>query len=242
MKIIRTKDYTHMSRAAANIISAQVILKPDSVLGLATGSSPIGTYRQLIEWNHKGDCDFSAVRTFNLDEYIGLNFQHSQSYRRFMFDNFFSQINIDPANSDIPNGCAADMAAECRRYDEKLRRVGGIDLQLLGLGANGHIGFNEPSDIFAKGTHVVELSDSTRIANQRFFDKLEDVPTSAISMGIFDIIQARRVLMVVSGREKADAVKRAFFGPITPQVPASILQFHADFTLVADEAALSEVL
>lgn len=241
MRIIRTRDYKQMSRDAANIISAQVILKPDSVLGLATGSSPLGAYEQLIEWYVKGDLDFSRVSTVNLDEYVGLGFDNRESYRRFMYDNLFGRINIDPGNINIPNGCAADPEAECARYDGVLRRLGGIDLQLLGLGVNGHIGFNEPADLFAKGTHVVHLSDSTIEANKRFFDKAEDVPRAAVTMGIFDIIQADRVLMVASGQNKARAVKDAFFGPITPRVPASILQFHKDFTLVADEAALSLV-
>jgi glucosamine-6-phosphate deaminase len=230
-----------MSRDAANIISAQVILKPNSVLGLATGSSPIGAYEQLIKWYQKGDLNFSRVRTVNLDEYVGLGFDNHESYKRFMYDNLFSQINIDPANINIPNGCTSDPEEECRRYDGVLRALGGIDLQLLGLGVNGHIGFNEPADIFAKGTHVVHLSESTIEANKRFFAKAEDVPRSAVTMGIFDIIQADRVLMVASGAGKAQAVKDAFFGPITPRVPASILQFHKDFTLVADEEALSLV-
>ena len=241
MRIIRTRDYKQMSRDAANIISAQVILKPNSVLGLATGSSPIGAYEQLIKWYQKGDLNFSRVRTVNLDEYVGLGFDNRESYRRFMYDNLFSQINIDPANINIPNGCASDPGEECRRYDGVLRALGGIDLQLLGLGGNGHIGFNEPADIFEKGTHVVHLSDNTIEANKRFFEKAEDVPRSAVTMGIFDIIQADRVLMVASGVSKAQAVKDAFFGPITPRVPASILQFHKDFTLVADEEALSLV-
>ena len=241
MRIIRTRDYQQMSRDAANIISAQVILKPNSVLGLATGSSPIGAYEQLIKWYLKGDLDFSHVRTVNLDEYVGLGFDNRESYKRFMYDHLFSQINIDPANINIPNGCAADPAEECRRYDGVLRRLGGIDLQLLGLGVNGHIGFNEPAEIFAKGTHLVHLSESTIEANRRFFEKAEDVPRAAVTMGIFDIIQADRVLMVASGKNKAQAVKDAFFGPITPRVPASILQFHKDFTLVADEEALSLV-
>lgn len=239
MRIIRTRDYQQMSRSAANIISAQVILKPDSVLGLATGSSPLGAYAQLIRWYHKGDVDFSRVRTVNLDEYIGLGFERKESYCRFMHENFFSEINVLPENTHIPNGCAEDLDAECQRYDSILAGLGGIDLQLLGLGCNGHIGFNEPSDVFAKGTHVVTLSNSTLHANRRFFDRIEDAPHRAITMGIFDIIQAKRVLMVASGKEKAQAVKDAFFGPITPRVPASILQFHKDFTLVADEEALS---
>lgn len=239
MRIIRTKDYQKMSRAAANIISAQVILKPDSVLGLATGSSPLGAYAQLIEWFRKGDVDFSQVRTVNLDEYVGLGFDREESYCRFMHDNFFSGLNIPDGNTHIPNGCAPDLEAECRRYDGTLAALGGIDLQLLGMGCNGHIGFNEPSDVFTKGTHVVDLTDSTRQANKRFFDSINSQPRRAITMGIFDIIQAKRVLMVASGKEKAQAVRDAFFGPITPRVPASILQFHKDFTLVADEDALS---
>ena len=241
MKIIRTKNYEQMSRKAANIISAQIILKPNSVLGLATGSSPLGAYAQLIEWYKKGDLDFSAVQTVNLDEYIGLTPDQEQSYHRFMYDNLFSQINIDQRNTYIPNACAADLSAECKRYDHLIKSLGGIDLQLLGLGANGHIGFNEPDEIFKKGTHVVHLSLSTREANQRFFSGIEAVPDRAITMGIFDIIQADRVVMVASGANKAEAVRDAFFGPITPKVPASILQFHKDFTLVADDEALSLV-
>ena len=238
MRIIRVKDYQQMSRAAANIISAQVILEPKSVLGLATGSSPIGAYQQLIEWYKKGDVDFSQVTTVNLDEYVGLTPDHDQSYHYFMHRNFFDSVNIDPQRINIPDGCAPDMAAECLRYDGVLRGLG-VDLQLLGLGNNGHIGFNEPGPVFSKGTHIVTLTDSTREANKRFFASLEDVPKTAVSMGTFDIMQAKRVLMVASGKAKAEAVKAAFFGPITPQMPASILQFHPDFTLVADEDALS---
>lgn len=238
MRIIRVKDYQQMSRAAANVISAQVILKPNCVLGLATGSSPIGAYQQLIEWYKKGDVDFSQVTTVNLDEYVGLTPDHDQSYHYFMHHNFFDSINLDPARINIPDGCAKDMPAECARYDGILRSLG-VDLQLLGLGNNGHIGFNEPDDVFSKGTHVVTLTESTREANKRFFPSIDDVPKTAVSMGVFDILQAKRVLMVASGKAKAQAVRDAFFGPITPQVPASILQFHADFTLVADEDALS---
>lgn len=238
MRIIRTKDYKEMSRAAANIISAQVILKPNCVLGLATGSSPVGTYQQLIEWYKKGDVDFSQVTSVNLDEYVGLKPDHDQSYHYFMHHNLFDSINIRPDAINLPDGCAADPAAECLRYDSLLRSLG-VDLQLLGLGNNGHIGFNEPDAEFSKGTHIVTLTDSTREANKRFFASLDDVPKTAISMGTFDIMQAKRVLMVASGKAKAEAVKAAFFGPITPQMPASILQYHPDFTLVADEDALS---
>ena len=238
MKLIRARDYAHMSRQAANIISAQVILKPDSVLGLATGSSPIGAYRQLIDWYNKGDVDFSGVKTVNLDEYIGLNADNDQSYAYFMRKNFFDHINIHRENTYIPCGMNTDVAQECARYDALIRSLGGIDLQLLGLGPNGHIGFNEPDDVFTKGTHRVELAEATIQANKRFFESEEDVPRAAYTMGICDIMHAERVVMVVSGESKAQIVKDAFFGPVTPRVPASILQLHKDFTLVADEAAL----
>ncbi len=230
-----------MSRQAANIISAQVILKSDSVLGLATGSSPIGTYEKLIDWYEKGDLDFSGVKTVNLDEYVGLDESDEQSYHSFMQKNFFEHINIDPANTYIPCGMNMDAEAECSRYDALIDSLGGIDLQLLGLGPNGHIGFNEPDEVFTKGTHMVTLSDATIQANKRFFSDVSKVPRYAYTMGICDIMHAERVVMVVSGEAKADIVKQAFFGPVTPRVPASILQLHKDFTLVADEAALSKL-
>lgn len=239
MRIIRTKDYQELSRAAANLISAQIILKPDCVLGLATGSSPVGTYQQLIEWYKKGDLDFSQVRTVNLDEYVGLTPDHDQSYAYFMRDNLFNHVNIDLSRTNIPDGTNPDGAAECARYDKVIQDLGGIDLQLLGLGVNGHIGFNEPADHFSCGTQQIELTQSTRDANKRFFASIDEVPTHARTMGVRDILQARRVVMVASGENKAQAVKAAFFGPITPMMPASILQYHPDFTLVADEAALS---
>ena len=239
MKIMETRDYDHMSRQAANIISAQVIRKPDSVLGLATGSSPVGTYRQLIERYRKGDIDFSAVRAVNLDEYAGLGPESEQSYAYFMRTNLFDHINIDLKNTHIPDGRSADPADECAGYDALIRSLGGIDLQLLGLGPNGHIGFNEPDESFAKGTHKVELSRATIEANKRFFRHADEVPKFAYTMGVRDIMQAERVVMVVSGAGKAEIVRTAFFGPVTPRVPASILQFHRDFTLVADKEALS---
>lgn len=241
MKIISARDYDHMSRQAANIISAQVILRPDCVLGLATGSSPIGTYKQLIEWYKKGDIDFSQVKTVNLDEYVGLDYSSDQSYVYFMRNNFFDHINIDLANTNIPCGTNLDAEAECARYDKVIHDLGGIDLQLLGLGPNGHIAFNEPVNYFPKGTHMVSLTDSTIQANKRFFASEDEVPKHAYTMGICDIIQARRVVMVVSGKSKAGIVKEAFFEPITPYCPASILQLHKNFTLVADEDALSEI-
>lgn len=239
MRVIRAKDYQDASRKAANIISAQVILKPDSVLGLATGSSPLGIYEQLIKWYRKGDIDFSKARAVNLDEYVGLSAIHDQSYAYFMRHNFFDYINIDIRNTNIPNGLDFNEQRECGRYDALLRSLGGVDLQLLGLGPNGHIGFNEPSDVFAKGTHCVELTQTTIEANSRFFERVEDVPKKAYTMGILDIIQAKRVVMIVTGENKAQAVKDCFCGPVTPKAPGSILQLHPDFTLVADEKALS---
>ena len=237
MRIIRTKDYDAMSAAAARLIAAQITLKPDCVLGLATGSSPVGTYRNLIAWNRAGELDFSRVRSVNLDEYAGLKPDHDQSYAYFMRQNLFDHVNIDLKNTNVPSGVSGD--GECQRYDKLIADLGGIDLQLLGLGVNGHIGFNEPDDHFSLGTHKVTLTDSTRQANKRLFASLDEVPTHAYTMGVRDILQARRVVMVASGANKAQAVKAAFFGPVTPQVPASILQYHPDFILVADQEALS---
>ena len=229
-----------MSRKAANIISAQVIMKPNCVLGLATGGTPVGTYAQLVEWYNKGDLDFSEVTTVNLDEYRGLPKEHPQSYWYFMNENLFSKVNIDPAKTNLPDGTNLDTAAECARYNGIIHKLGGIDLQLLGLGLNGHIGFNEPGEAFELETHCVDLTQETIEANKRFFDGHEDlVPKQAYTMGIKTIMQARKVLMVVNGTSKAEIVKKAFFGPVTPEVPASILQMHPDFTLVGDEDALS---
>lgn len=241
MKIYETKDYQDMSRKAANILSAQVILKPDSVLGLATGSSPIGTYDQLVEWYNKNDIDFSGVRTVNLDEYRGLTRDNEQSYYYFMHKHLFDRVNIRPENTHVPDGMEPDAEKECARYEELIRSLGGVDIQLLGLGHNGHIGFNEPDTSFAKTTHCVDLTESTIEANKRFFASADDVPRQAYTMGIGTILQAKKILLIVSGENKADIVKRAFFGPITPEVPASILQLHTDVVIVADSAALSEV-
>ena len=237
MKIIKTKDYADMSRKAANIIAAQVITKPDCVLGLATGSTPIGTYKELIKAYENGDLDFSLVKTANLDEYRGLEKSNDQSYDYFMKDNLFNHININFDNLNIPNGEKPDAEEECKRYEEVVKALGGQDLQLLGMGHNGHIGFNEPADEFVKETHCVDLQESTIQANKRFFEKVEDVPTQAYTMGIGTIMQAKKILVIASGVDKAEIVKKAFFGPITPQVPASILQLHPDVTVVVDEAA-----
>ena len=241
MKIYKAKDYKDMSRKAANIISAQVIMKPNCVLGLATGSTPIGTYDQLVEWYNKGDLDFSEVTTVNLDEYKGLPRTNDQSYYYFTHQHLFDRVNIDPERTNVPNGMEPDAEKECGRYEELIRSLGGVDLQLLGLGHNGHIGFNEPGEAFEKETHCVELTESTIEANKRFFASADDVPKQAYTMGIKTIMQAKKILIVVNGENKADIVERAFFGPVTPEVPASILQLHNDVTLVGDEAALAKI-
>lgn len=241
MKLYRANDYKDMSRKAANIISAQVIMKPDCVLGLATGSTPIGTYQQLIEWYNKGDLDFADVKTANLDEYKGLPRDNDQSYYYFMYNNLFKDININLDNTNIPNGMEPDSDKECSRYDKVITDLGGVDLQLLGLGHNGHIGFNEPDDTFAKGTHCVDLQESTIEANKRFFADINDVPRQAYTMGIRTIMQARKILLVVSGEDKAQILHDVLCGPVTPRVPASILQLHNDVNVVADEAALSKM-
>lgn len=242
MKIITTDNYYQMSRMAANLISAQVIMKPDCVLGLATGSTPIGTYKQLIRWYEKGDLDFSHVTTINLDEYKGLSPENDQSYRYFMETNFFEHINIRPENTHIPNGLEPDSQKACLAYSQIITDCGGIDLQLLGLGLNGHIGFNEPGAAFEKETHCVDLAESTIQANSRFFASPDLVPRQAYTMGIKTIMQARKIAVIVNGAEKAHIVKEAFFGPITPKVPASVLQLHNDVTLIGDKEALSEVV
>ena len=240
MKIIRTKDYADMSRKAANIISAQVIMKPDCVLGLATGGTPVGTYEKLVERYNEGDLDFSEVTSVNLDEYRGLPKEHPQSYWYFMNENLFSKVNIDPAKTNLPDGTNLDTAAECARYNGIIHKLDGIDLQLLGIGPNGHIGFNEPGEAFELETHCIDLAPTTIEANKRFFDGNENlVPKQAYTMGIKTIMQARKVLVVANGKAKAQAVKDAVTGPVTPACPGSILQLHPDCILVADEEALS---
>ena len=241
MRIYQEKDYTAVSRRAASIIAAQVVSKPDCVLGLATGSTPVGTYDQLVEWVRKKDLSFSRVRSVTLDEYYGLSGDHEQSYRYFMQKHLFERVDIRSENTHVPNGLAEDAAAECARYDALIERLGGIDLQLLGMGRNGHIGFNEPGEDFRLGTHVVDLAPSTIEANKRFFASENDVPRQAITMGIMHIMQAKKILLAVSGEDKAEAVARAFSGPVTPKIPASILQIHPDVVLVGDRAALSRL-
>lgn len=241
IKFVCAKDYDEMSRKAANVISAQLIAKDDSVLGLATGSTPIGTYECLVDRYENGDLDFSKVTSVNLDEYRGLTHDNDQSYYYFMNEHLFSKVNIDVNNTYVPDGTIEDAKEACEKYDAIVEATGGVDLQLLGMGHNGHIGFNEPADVFVKGTNCVDLAESTIEANARFFASKEEVPTQAYTMGIGTIMSAKKILVVVSGEDKADIVEKAFFGPITPQVPASILQLHQNVVVAGDEAAFSKI-
>lgn len=239
MRILCAKDYKEMSEMAADIIGAEILLKPDAVLGLATGSTPIGTYEELVRRYEAGRLNFSEIKTVNLDEYRGLTKENDQSYYYFMHSHLFDHVNIDKNNTNVPDGMEPDAVKAGQDYENIIKNYGGIDLQLLGLGNNGHIGFNEPCDEFIDETHVVDLTQSTIEANKRFFASIDDVPKQAYTMGIGSIMRAKRVLMVVNGKGKAEIVKEAFFGPITPKVPASILQLHNDFILIVDVEALS---
>ena len=235
MNFIKTDSYEKMSRICANIIFAQIINKPDSVLGLATGSSPVGTYKELIELCKNGDLDFSGITSVNLDEYAGLDGENDQSYRYFMNANLFDSVNIDINKTFVPNGKAEDLDAECKAYDQRIADLGGIDIQLLGIGLDGHIGFNEPDTVFTKETHVVELDESTIKANARFFESEEDVPRKAVTMGMGGIMGAKKVVLIANGANKKEILEKAFFGPITPEVPASILQLHPNVTVIYSE-------
>jgi glucosamine-6-phosphate deaminase len=226
---------------AAKIFEEQIERKPDSVLCLATGSTPLGLYHELARANQAGGVDFSEVKTVNLDEYRNLPREHQESYWSFMHRNLFDHVNIPADKINLPNGNNQDAEAECAAYDAVIASLGGVDLQLLGIGHDGHIGFNEPADAFDLGTHCVDLTDETIEANKRFFNSKDEVPRQAYTMGTGTIMNARKVLMIVSGKDKAEIIKKAFFGPVTPQVPASILQMHPNFVLVADEDALSLV-
>lgn len=238
MVIYKGKNYKDVSRKAANIMSAQIIMNSRSVLGLATGSTPVGMYQQLIEWYKKGDLDFSKITTVNLDEYKGLSPDNDQSYRYFMDQNLLDHINIEKSHTYVPDGMDADSEHACKEYDKIISMVGGIDMQLLGIGGNGHIGFNEPGVAFEKETHCVNLTESTIKANARFFKSIDDVPKQAYTMGIKNIMSAKKILLIATGSSKAKAIYDSLYGPITPNVPASILQLHPDVTIVADEDAL----
>ncbi|MBQ6998902.1 MAG: glucosamine-6-phosphate deaminase [Clostridia bacterium] len=239
MVIVKAKNYEDMSVKAANIMAAQITLKPDSVLGLATGSTPEGLYSNLIKKYEAGELDFSKIKTVNLDEYKGLTRDHDQSYYYFMNDKLFNHVNIDKANTNVPDGTKEDGEAECARYEALIDSLGGTDIQLLGIGGNGHIGFNEPDESFIRDTHCVKLTDSTIEANSRFFASKDDVPKYAYTMGIGSIMKSKKILLVASGKGKAKAIYDTVCGPITPSVPASILQLHPDVVIVADEEALS---
>ena len=237
IQIYQEADYAAMSRRAAHIIAAEIYFNPECVLGLATGSTPLPLYRELIEREKAGKIDFSQVRSANLDEDKGLSGDHPQSYRYFMQQNLFDHISIDSANTMVPDGLTDDAQAMCTEYERKIEALGGVDIQLLGIGHDGHIGFNEPCDHFPAATHEVELEEITRQANKRFFDSIDEVPTAAYTMGIGTVMAARKVLLIATGKDKAEILNKAFFGPVTPEVPASILQFHPDVTLIVDEAA-----
>ena len=241
MKVYRVPDYDTMSKLAANVLSAQIIAKPDSVLGLATGSTPIGTYQKLVKWYEMGELDFSKITSVNLDEYRGLSGDNDQSYKYFMHEHLFDKVNIDTANTYLPNGLAEDPKEECKRYEKLIKELGGVDIQLLGMGHNGHIGFNEPGTPFDMETHCVDLQEKTIEANQRFFASRDEVPKQAYTMGIQTIMNAKKILILVSGEDKAETLKKALCGPVTPDVPASILQNHEDVVLIADEAAMSKM-
>jgi len=237
VKIILVKDYEEMSYLGSLRIAKEILENPNAVLGLATGSSPLGIYRRLIEMYKNEILDFSKITTINLDEYVGLNQQHQQSYRWFMNNYLFNHINIDINNTYLPNGMAKDLEEEGINYDQQIEQLGGIDLQLLGIGINGHIAFNEPAPELLVGTHVAKLSKSTIEANSRFFNNIEEVPTTALTMGLGQIMRAKQVLLIASGEQKAKALGGLLSGKITTENPATMLQLHRDETVIADEEA-----
>lgn len=242
MKILFSKTAHDAGISAAHVFADVLKKKPNAVVGLATGSSPIGMYDELTEMTKRGEISFRDVHSVNLDEYVGLTPDHDQSYNYFMHKNLFDRVDIKPENTNLPSGIAKDPVAECKRYDALIASMGGIDIQVLGIGNNGHIGFNEPADAFTKGTTLVNLTDSTIDANSRFFASRDLVPTRAISMGVGQIMKAKKILLIALGKGKAEILERALFGDVTPRVPASILQFAEDVTVCADEDALSVIL
>lgn len=237
MKLIVVNNYEELSKVAAKEFSKIIKEKENAVLGLATGGSPVGMYKELIRMYEQKELNFSKITTVNLDEYIGLNPEHNQSYRYFMNNNLFNHINIDKSNTFVPNGLAEDLEAQCKEYDQKISELGGIDIQLLGVGNNGHIAFNEPNNELSSGTHIISLTDNTIEANARFFDNIDDVPRKAITMGVGGIMKAKKIILIASGESKAEAIKGIFSGKITTANPATMLQMHRDVTVIVDEAA-----
>ena len=237
MKLIVVNNYEELSKVAAKEFSKVIKEKENAVLGLATGGSPVGMYKELIKMYEQKELNFSKITTVNLDEYIGLNPEHNQSYRYFMNNNLFNHINIDKSNTFVPNGLAEDLEAQCKEYDQKISELGGIDIQLLGVGNNGHIAFNEPNSELSSGTHIISLTDNTIEANARFFDNIDDVPRKAITMGVGGIMKAKKIILIASGESKAEAIKGIFSGKITTANPATMLQMHRDVTVIVDEAA-----
>lgn len=237
MKLITIDNYEELSKVAARELASTIKEKPNAILGLATGGSPVGMYKELIKMYQDGELDFSKIKTVNLDEYVGLNPEHEQSYRHFMNENLFNHVNININNTIVPNGLAQDLNAECKEYDKKIEELGGIDVQLLGVGNNGHIAFNEPDKELYSGTHVITLTEDTIKANSRFFDTIDEVPKRAITMGLGEIMKAKKIVLIASGESKAEAIKGLFSGKITTENPASMLQMHRDVTVIVDKAA-----
>lgn len=241
MRIKVIENYEEMSKKAAILVASQIILKPDSVLGLATGDTPLGMYEELIRMYNKKEIDFSEVKSFNLDEYYGLDKSSSQSYHYFMMKNLFEYVNIDTENINMLDGMTQDIEEECKNYDIRIAEAGGIDLQILGIGVNGHIGFNEPDINFEAGTHLVNLDEQTIESNSRFFNSVEEVPTQALSMGIKTIMHSKKIVLLASGASKAEAVAKAVYGKISPELPASVLQLHKDVIVIVDKEAASKL-
>jgi glucosamine-6-phosphate deaminase len=235
MNVIIVENYDEMSRLAATNIKDVITEKPNAILGLATGSTPIGTYKELIKMNKNNEIDFSKVKTINLDEYIGLGEKNTQSYRYFMNENLFNHINIKKENTFLPNGLARDIQEETDNYDKKIDELGGIDIQILGIGTNGHIAFNEPNDVLTSGTHLTYLTQSTINANSRFFNSIDEVPKTAITMGLGQIMKSKKILLLAHGENKAEVVKEVLSGQITSKNPATMLQMHKDVTIIIDK-------
>ena len=237
MKVIVTKNYDELSKVAANEMANIIKNNPKAILGLATGGSPVGMYKELIKMNQSGEIDFSKVTTVNLDEYVGLSGEHPQSYRYFMNNILFNHINIDKNNTYVPNGLAENIEEECKNYDVKIAELGGTDVQLLGIGNNGHIAFNEPDTSLVSGTHLTGLTDDTIKANARFFDTIDEVPKTALTMGLGGIMKSKKIIVIASGESKAEAVKGMVSGKISTNMPASMLQMHRDVVVIVDEDA-----